>query len=256
MTKVSGTTAKYKAPANKKVTAKELGTATINWAQLTDVQVKLSGREVTGYELGVQISGIWLFGIDAMKFVTDNGIRVVGLDASGKFVASATSAKFEGLASQKYTFGVRELATISKGSDTLDAVSAVTKFSVSPIAYKAAVVKQDGAGKLKGNVSATFIKSKLDILDTNLYRREYEYTWYNDTKDTLGYKTYMEIPTDAVFDVGTSGVNGVFSDGTFANLPPSKSGTTKATIGVQEVIYDLDDNVVAKSALKKVTVKW
>jgi Leucine-rich repeat (LRR) protein len=273
--KFSAKTVAYKAPANKKVTGQGLGTATINWAQLTDTQVKLSGREVTGYELGVQVNGIWYFGIDAMKFITDNDIRVSGVDANGNFAASANSAKFEGLAYtlkkkvgmkgsrlmavEKYIFGIRELATITKTiGDTFTAKSALTKFSFSPIAYKAAVVKQDGAGKLKGSVSGTFIKGKLDTLDTTLYRRGYEYTWYNDTKGTDGYKNFMTwstLSTSAVFDIGTPGTNGVFVGGTFSNIPASKSGTTKATIGVREIIYDFDGNVVAKSALTKVNVK-
>ena len=45
--------------------------------------------------------------------------------------------------------------------------------------------------------------------------------------------------------------------GSFAGLLSSKgTADKKATIGVREVIYDLDGNVVAKSALKKVNVKW
>ena len=246
------TTKKYAAPKGNKVEGKGLGTATIslksasNIAKVTDAVIKTGTKS---YEVGILVNKIWLFGDSADAYFVKEGITVAyNGTCAGKAVIS-------GLASQKYTFGIREVAAL----DTAVAHSDVAKFNVSPAPYKAAVIKQDGTAKLlKGNASGTYFKNKLDTLDTSKYVRGYEYVWYNDTKDTPGYKTYMDMPAGASFNVGTLSSDGVFTGGTFDKIPPSKLGTTKATIGVWEVLYEVGNptNVIAKSALTKVNVKW
>jgi len=253
VTKVSASTAKYAAPKGKvnKQAGITAGVGSVVFelqnSSKTSLASGFNGTK-TGYEIGIYVGKECHFGSALIGFMAREGIRFEGegitVTPTGVTFTGEGQVTVKGLASQKYTFGLREIATI----DGTETESAIAKITASPKAYKAASIKQDNtAGTLTGTVSQTF---KNGLPDGT--HRGFEYTWYDDRAGSETRKQFIPLPSGEI-DINESA--GLIT-GSFDGLLPSKGTGNITAIGVREVIYDLVGNVIAKSALTKIIVKW
>jgi hypothetical protein len=252
VTKVSASTSKYAAPKGKvnKQAAHAAGAGSVVFG-LQNASKTVINDTKTGYEIGIYVDKECLFGSALIGYMTREGIRFEGdgamVSPTGVTFTGTGQVTVKGLASQKYTFGLREVATI----DGTETESAIAKISATPAAYRAASIKQvAGTQTLTGTISQTYRNGLPDAT----YTRGYEYTWFDSTTGSETRRQYISLPTGEV-DINFNATGAI--TGSFAGLSSSKgTADKKATLGVREVIYDFDGNVIAKSALTKVNVKW
>ena len=241
VTKISASTAKYVAPKSAGKATPGLGTVTFSWKQSAATPADMDVGAERAYTVGIWINN------EFIVFGSGDGehLRIINGSTITMTVTGRT-AVVTGLASQKYTFGVQEFVSVGDGV----AESAIAKISASPSMYKAASIKQvAGTPILGGAISVTFKVG----LPTGTTTRGYEYAWYDDRAGSETRKQYIALPSG---EVSINEAGGMIT-GSFTELLSSKgTADNKATIGVWEVLYDVDGNVVAKSAMKKITVKW
>ena len=163
-----------------------------------------------------------------------------------------------GLASQKYTFGIREIAyagATESGKGAVFATSAIAKFSVQPSKYVA--VKNNGSTGAQLQWKANDAVSKPADTASITYQKFYEIGIYSGTA--------VVFPSDANWETvfGTSPYTsiGIGNDGTFTteDLSIVLTGVSKkVSFAIREVITKTEGEmtcVVAKSAIAKITVK-
>jgi len=162
-----------------------------------------------------------------------------------------------GLASRKYTFGVREVAIFenSAGNVTSTVGSAIAKFSASPLRYAAVTLRGRPNTSTQGTVRITLNGASATVVPLrDGDSRIYEVGVYDSNGKTspeynpLTYKTYVFVDEESDIDVSdrvgwTITITGLQLD-------------VQYTLGVREVVKDKDGNVVAASAIKKFRVAW
>jgi hypothetical protein len=174
-------------------------------------------------------------------------------------VSSTGKGTVKGLASQKWTFGLREVAQLGVGETAAAIKSAAAKVSASPLTYKAP--KADSANKpetIKGSGSTDFgwqaAAKPNGLTGTTSYEVgiwdavKKEYLWFDASTLSIAdveikKKTKATVSIDAL-PVGSDG-------GTLTTGQLDTKG--KYVFGIREVVKD-GGNVVAKSAVLKVNV--
>jgi hypothetical protein len=199
------------------------------------------------------VSGNWLFGKQANAYWTGLDIAI---DYNGKVDGKAV---ITGLASQKYTFGIREVAytgTTESEKGAIFATSAIATFNVQPAKYVAPKNKGSTGSLLQWRANDSVPKPA----DTGsvTYSKSYEVGIFSG-------KTVV-FPGDAnwvtVFGRTPYTSIGIGNDGTTFttdDLSIALTGIlTKVSFAVREVITKTEGGmttVVAKSAITKITVK-
>jgi hypothetical protein len=214
------------------------GTVTFGWK---DANKMPTGEGVT-YEVGIYNAKTkkYLWGDAAVAFAPE--VAGFGLTADGGTTKTVT---LTGLLSQKYTFAVKAIAT--NNGVTLE--SAVTKFAVAPLAYKAPKFAQPA--KLDGNIGAVTLNLKaasVTILPAGYTTGNYEVGVLIGGKYVWG---------DAASEYLTGGLTSTATVGEDWAITGTDKLKKGLKIAVRVVVYDPTDStiVATKSAMQKITVK-
>ena len=231
VTKVSVSTKKYAAPKGKvnNHAAVTAGIGSVVFELHNASKTAFTGAK-TGYEIGIFVGKECLFGGALIEYMMRAGIR---FDGDGVTV-SPTGVKFtgegkvtaSGLASQKYTFGIRETATI----DGTEAGSAIAKISAAPLVYNAPKITTpvNGATTLTWTPVRAAAEGQTIIYVVGAFD--------STTKGFAAAPAIIETTECVSVDISELGLS----------LSLNK-------IGVQEVLIDsATGNVIAKSAVAKI----
>jgi chitodextrinase len=231
---VKATTVKY--AAVKKVgaiTKPSLGTVTFGWK---DADKMPTGENVT-YEVGIYNAKTkkYLWGADAKEFAPE----VTGFDNIG----TAKTATLTGLSSQTYTFAVKAIAMI----DGKIFESAILKFAAAPSVFKAPKFTQPA--KLDGAVGAV----TLNLSAASATALPAGYAVKYEVGVLIGGQYVWGDAASAYLTGELTSTVAVGEDWTITGTDKLKKGLQ---IAVRAVLYDsIDDTLVAKSAVLKMTVK-
>jgi hypothetical protein len=264
---VKASTAAFGAPAKGTKAVSDNGGITISWKQGTKNQP--SATTVIGYQIGLLVGKVYIFSqadIDAMpekgkdtkasdKLIAtkiaaqatwDSFTRDAGWDSAAGKIVTETSYKIEGLASKKYTFGVRTVTNLGTTEAPNLAYSAVYKITAQPSAYTKAVkivsATLGGFNWTKGTGSRTAGTDQRIEYEAGVLVNK---VWY--------WGAEAEALLDRTFDYSTEGVVTLSSPLTVGSLSKLPGITIKNyTFGFREVIVNTTDSlVVAKSAFAK-----
>jgi len=218
ITKISASTTAYAAPKSAGKATPGLGTATFSWKQSASTPAGMDTGANREYTVGIWINK------EFIAFGSGDGehSRIVNGNAITITVTGRT-AVVTGLASQKYVFGVQESVTV--GDDV--AKSAIAKISASPLKYTAPKVNKPskGATTLTWTPVKTATEGQIITYVVGVYD--------NKTKEFKVTPEIIETAEHVAVSVSALGVG---------------------RIGVQELLWE-DGNLVAKSAIKVITVK-
>ena len=218
VTKISASTTKYAAPKSVGKATPGFGTVSFSWQQSAVTPAGMQPSAERTYTVGM-----WV-GTEFIVFGSGDGehTRIVSGSAITITVTGRTAVA-TGLASQKYTFGIQESGAV--GDDI--ATSAIAKISASPWKYAAPKVIKPTAGA----TMLTWTPVKAATGDQTI-------TYVVGVYDSKA-KEFRAIPE--VIE-------------TAEHVAVSISALGMGKIGVQELLWE-DGNLIAKSAIKIVTVK-
>ena len=234
VTKVSASTSKYAAPKGKvnKQASAGAGVGSVVFelskASATSLASSFNGT-ATGYEIGMYVGKQWLFGSALVGYMAKEGIRFEGagimVSTTGVMFTGVGQVTVKGLASQKYTFGLRETAMV----DGTETESAIRKITAAPAKYNAPKVTKPttGATTLTWTPVRTATEGQTIVYVVGMYD--------NKAKEFKTDPAIIETAEHVAVDISELGLG---------------------KIGVQEVLKDtVTGDVIAKSAIRVVTVR-
>ena len=239
---ISASTKKYAVPQKGAKAVSDTGKVTLNWKAAKGLSTTAA---VKGYEVGVFVGKECLFGDELGAYLAKEGITLP------QPVGKVTTITVTGLASQKYTFGVREIAEVNG----FEAKSAIRKITAAPKKYVAPKVNEK-PGNVKPGLSASFTWHAVQSPPAEAISYEVgiwdavkkEYLWFSES--VLSYDK-VEIKKKQEVAVGVSIDS--FPLTTADGLTTAMLDKGKYTFGVREVV-SVGGNVIAKSATLKVSV--
>jgi len=240
MIKVSASTKKYTSVKAAGKATPGLGAVTLRWNASTNVAFAsgvIVGKKT--YEVAIYNANTktYLFAGDESFDLLAADIR--GFDAVNQENRTVT---ISGLASQRYTFGVREVAELKDGDGNVISTveSAIAKFSASPSAYKAPKFEKPATGITTLNLMSASVTNPRS--GDQFYG--YEVGVYDNRTKQYVWGTASILTDDTHED----------TDGKDWTLTGTKGGMK---IAVREVLYvsETDKTVIAKSAMTKISLK-